>query len=105
LWVGPAATPSTLLIAAVAGYFIARDWTALHAMLLNGLNVIRPQVWNLVLTAILALTFDLLLIKRLGSIGLAIGGFIAFALAGSWYLPYLIRKTLRPSASLVEQPA
>src|SRR5205823_5208611 len=47
LWVGPAAAPATTLIIAVAAYFCVREWTSLHAMLLNGLNIIQPQVWNL----------------------------------------------------------
>src|SRR5207237_4886515 len=42
LWVGSAAAPTTLLISGVALYFIAREWTALHSMLLNGLNIVRP---------------------------------------------------------------
>src|SRR4051812_7340920 len=80
-WVGPAAAPGTVLIIAVAAYFCAREWTSLHAMLLNGLNIIQPQVWNLVLTAVLTLGLDLILVRRLGPIGLAIGGSIAFAVA------------------------
>jgi O-antigen/teichoic acid export membrane protein len=99
LWVGAAAAPGTLLIAGVALYFCARSWTALHAMLLNGLNIIRPQVWNLVLTAFLALALDLFLVTRLGPLGLAIGGFMAFSLAGAWYLPYLTAKALHPEAT------
>jgi O-antigen/teichoic acid export membrane protein len=105
LWVGSAAAPSTLLIAGVALYFIAREWTALHAMLLNGLNIVRPQVWNLLLTAIITLTLDIYLVTRLGPLGLAIGGFVAFVIAGAWYLPYLTSKALDPSVSPVERPA
>jgi len=105
LWVGSAAAPPTLLIAAVALYFIAREWTALHAMLLNGLNIVRPQVWNLMLTAIIAVTLDIFLVTRLGPLGLAIGGFVAFAVAGAWYLPYLTSKALDPSTLPVERPA
>jgi Na+-driven multidrug efflux pump len=103
--VGSAAAPPTLLIAWVALYFIAREWTALHAMLLNGLNIVRPQVWNLVLTAIITLTLDICLVTRLGPLGLAIGGFVAFAVAGAWYLPYLTSKALDTSATAVEKPA
>jgi O-antigen/teichoic acid export membrane protein len=105
LWVGSAAAPSTLLIAGVALYFIAREWTALHAMLLNGLNIVRPQVWNLLLTAIITLTLDICLVTRLGPLGLAIGGFVAFAVAGAWYLPYLTSKALDSLASPVESAA
>ncbi|MFN2542644.1 MAG: lipopolysaccharide biosynthesis protein [Chthoniobacterales bacterium] len=95
LWVGPMAAPGTLLIAGVALYFCAREWTALHAMLLNGLDVIRPQVWNLALTAALTLGLDLVLVTRLGPLGLAVGGFLAFAISGAWYLPHLVKTTLR----------
>jgi len=105
LWVGPAAAPSTLLIAGVALYFIAREWTALHAMLLNGLNIVRPQVWNLLLTAIITLALDIYLVTRLGPLGLAMGGFVAFSVAGAWYLPYLTNKALHPSAAAVGSPA
>lgn len=102
LWVGSAAAPSTVLIAGVAMYFIAREWTALHAMLLNGLNIVRPQVWNLLLTAIITLALDIYLVTRLGPLGLAIGGFVAFAVGGAWYLPYLTSNALHPSVSAVE---
>ncbi len=93
-WVGKAAAPSTVLIAGVAAYFCVRSWTSLHAFLLNGLNVIRPQVWCLGITAVLTVGLDLLLIKRLGPLGLAVGGFIAFCSCGAWYLPYLSTKAI-----------
>jgi O-antigen/teichoic acid export membrane protein len=105
MWVGKAAAPSTVLIAGVALYFCAREWTALHAMLLNGLNVIRPQVGNLVLTAVLALGFDLFLIRLLGPLGLAIGGAIAFLLSGAWYLPTLTNRVLRSHEVLLAKAA
>ncbi len=100
LWVGSAAAPSTLLIAAVAMYFLVRDWTGIHATLLNGLNIVRPQVWNVVLMAILTLVLDLLLVQRLGPLGLAIGGFIAFSVSGAWYFPYLTAKALNPETRI-----
>ncbi len=94
LWVGRGAAPTTLLLAAVGLYFCVRDWTGVHATLLNGLNVVRPQVWNVVLTAVLTLGFDLVLIRRLGPLGLAVGGLLAFSLTSAWYFPYLARKEL-----------
>ena len=94
LWVGSPAAPATVLIGGVALYFCAREWNALHAVLLNGLNVVRPQVWCLVATAILTLGLDVLLIGRVGVLGLALGGFIASVAIGSWYLPFLKSKAL-----------
>ena len=98
-WVGRVAAPGTILIIGVALYFCARSWTSLHAMLLNGLNIIRPQVWSLLVTAILTLSLDLILIMRLGPLGLAIGGFIAFTASGAWYLPYLTARAIHPLPS------
>jgi O-antigen/teichoic acid export membrane protein len=104
LWVGAISAPGTLLIAGVALYFCARSWTALHAILLNGLDIIRPQVWNLVLTALLTLALDLFLVRRLGPLGLAVGGFIAFIASGAWYLPYLTAKALHPETATGVKP-
>ncbi|MEY2518675.1 MAG: hypothetical protein QOF24_434 [Verrucomicrobiota bacterium] len=98
-WVGPAAAPSTILLGAVGLYFLAREWTALHAMLLNGLDIIRPQVWNLVCTAVATVGLDLLLVRRLGPVGLAIGGFTAFVIGSGWYLPYLTSRFLKQAES------
>jgi len=98
LWVGPAAAPTTLLISGVALYFLVRDWTGVHSALLNGLNIVRPQVWNVIVTAVLTLGLDLLLVQRLGPLGLAIGGFVAFSVSSAWYFSYLTAKALRPAA-------
>ena len=95
-WVGAFAAPGTLLVAAVAMHFCVRDWTGIHSTLLNGLNIVRPQVWNVILAALLTLGFDLLLVQRVGSVGLAIGGFLAFTLTAAWYFPYLAAKAIRP---------
>jgi O-antigen/teichoic acid export membrane protein len=93
-WLGAAAAPSTLLLAAVAAYFCTREWSGLHAMLLNGLDVVRPQVPNLVITALLTLILDLLLVGRLGPLGLALGGVLGFGMAGAWYLPLLTSREI-----------
>ncbi len=98
-WVGSTAAPSTTLITGVGLFFCARSWTALHAFLLNGLNVIRPQVWSLASTAVLTVGLDLLLIKPLGPLGLAVGGFVAFCLSGAWYLPHLASKSMKPATA------
>jgi O-antigen/teichoic acid export membrane protein len=97
-WVGVAAAPSVTLLFAVAFYFCLRDWTALYAMLLNGLNVIREQIPALIVTSLLALLFEIYLIKRFGTVGLAIGGGLGFLLAGGWYLPYVADRAIKKVA-------
>lgn len=93
-WVGDAAAPGTLLIAAVAAYFCAREWTTLHAMLLNGLDVIRPQVWVLSVTAVLILVLNTIAVQTFGVIGLALGGLVGFSCLSAWYLPLLASRAL-----------
>ena len=63
-------------------------------MLLNGLDVIRPQIWCLASTAVLTPGLDLLLIRPMGPAGLAIGSSLASLAIAAWYLPYLARKSL-----------
>ena len=98
-WVGATSAPGVLLILGVAFYYCARGWNGLHAMLLNGLNVVRPQVWNLTMTAILTLGLDLVLVKPLGPVGLAIGGAAGSILGSAWYLPPPHREDASPSGS------
>ena len=94
-WVGEAAAPGTLLIAAVACHFCAREWTNLHAGLLNGLDVIGPQVWVVAVSAILILALNVLAVSTFGAVGLAMGGFIGFSALSVWYLPLLVTRALR----------
>ena len=94
-WVGEAASPSTVLIAGVASYFFVREWTVLQAILLNGLNVIKPQVWVPASSAILILALELALIDSLGPLGLAVGGAVGFSLVSAWYLPLLAERAIR----------
>ena len=94
-WVGEAAAPGTTLIAAVGVYFCAREWTTLQAMLLNGLDIIRPQIWVLATTALLIIVFNLLLVRPLGAAGLAVGGFVGFVTLSAWYLPLLANRAIR----------
>jgi O-antigen/teichoic acid export membrane protein len=94
-WVGEAAAPGPLLIAAVACYFCAREWTSLHAGILNGLDVIGPQIWVLAVSAILILALNVLAVRAFGAVGLAMAGFIGFSALSVWYLPLLVTRALR----------
>jgi len=94
-WVGSAAAPGVVLIAAVACYFCAREWMSLHAMLLNGLDVLRPQLWVLGATAALVIGLAIIAVQRYGVVGLALGGCAGYCLISVWYLPYLADCSLR----------
>jgi O-antigen/teichoic acid export membrane protein len=93
-WVGSNSAPSVSLLAGVAFYFCIREWTALHAMLLNGLNLIREQIPPLMITCLMVLLLEIGMLRQFGTIGLAVGGGMGFLLGSGWYLSYLTRRTL-----------
>ena len=84
-----------MLLMAVSFYFFLREWAALHAMLLNGLNVIKEQVPALVATSLLVLFLEIWLTLHLGAVGLAFGGGLGFLLGSGWYLTYLAGRVLK----------
>jgi len=99
-WVGAGAAPSVALLAAVAFYFCLREWTALHAVLLNGLNLIREQIPALIVTSIIVLALEVYLVQRFGTVGLAVGGGLGFLLGGGWYLMHLTKCALKNMAAV-----
>jgi O-antigen/teichoic acid export membrane protein len=94
LWVGKHAAPSTLLVCAIGFNYLLILWTNNYALLLNALGVIRKQVIILSVQAVVALGLNIYLVQRLGTIGMAIGGSLAYLSISVWYLPWLFRKSL-----------
>lgn len=94
LWVGEVSAPATLLICAIGVHYFLNLWSANHAILLNGLGVIRKQVLGFSFQAVLGLGLSVWLIRKLGVIGLPIGGSIAYLSVTAWYLPWLFRSAL-----------
>jgi len=95
LWVGERSAPSTLLICAIGFNYLLILWTNSHGLLLNALGVIRKQVIMMSLHAIVAVGLNIYLVQKLGTIGLAIGGSLAYLSISAWYLPRLFHRSLR----------
>ena len=94
LWVGAKAAPGTTLIILTGIYYLIRQWTDLHAILVNGLDMMRPQAISATIHAILTITLEIVLIRRLGVIGVPIACFLGYALVSAWFLPLLAGRSL-----------
>ena len=95
LWVGERSAPSTLLICAIGFNYLLILWTNNHAVLLNALGVIKKQVFVMSLHAVAVVGLNIYLVQKLGTIGMAIGGSLAYLSISAWYLPRLFYKSLR----------
>lgn len=93
-WVGPAAAPTTALIAATGAYYLIRQWADLHASLVNGLDMMMPQAFSAVVHVFVTITLEIVLIRTIGVIGVPIACFLGYALVSAWYLPLLASRSL-----------
>ncbi len=110
LWVGSHSAPSTLMVCAIGFNYLLILWTNYHAVLLNALGVIKKQVFIMSLHAIVAISLNIYLVQRMGAIGMAVGGSLAYLSVSAWYLPWLFHGSLKsmedtPKGARVLDPA
>lgn len=94
IWVGANSAPSTLLICAIGFNYLLILWTTNHGVLLNALGVVRKQVFVVASHAIVAVVLNIYLVQKMGTIGLAVGGSLAYLSVSAWYLPRLLGAEL-----------
>ena len=94
-WVGKEAVPATSLILWTGLYYIIRQWTDVHAVLVNGLDMMKPQAISASIHAVVTITLEILLVQRIGILGVPIGCLLGYLLVSAWFLPWLANRTLR----------
>lgn len=94
-WVGKEATPATTLILCTGAYYLVRQWTDLHAVLVNGLDMMKPQAISATAHAVVTIALEIILIKRIGLLGVPLGCLAGYLLVSAWFLPWLARSGLR----------
>lgn len=91
LWVGPAGYSGLVVIIALGGYGYMLSLVNTYVMLLNGLNRNKNVVIIGALEAVFNLGISLILVKKLGIGGVALGTFLATLMTSFWLLPLDIR--------------
>lgn len=94
LWAGENAVPDKLTLILVALYSFAFSWTVVHAMVLNGLNVVWKQTAGILLNGIAALVLALIAVPIYGTVGLAFSLIFATVFSTGWITPYLLKREL-----------
>ena len=94
-WVGITFAPPTILIATTGLYFMIRQWTDLHAGLVNGLDMMKPQAISAIFHTVVTISFEIVLVGKLGIVGIPLGCLLGYALVSAWFLPMLAHRSLR----------
>lgn len=100
IWVGHPVNPPLLLLVGLGLWKVIEAGGNAVAMLLNGANIVRPQIVIAVLTGICALVLKIVLVGHLGVAGAVWATIIAFSLIGivplaMWAVPAALQ--LKPS--------
>ncbi len=102
LWVGAAVAPPMLLLLALACWKVVEAAGVALAMFLNGVRVVRLQLWCALPTAATAIGLKLLWVPLWGVAGAvwaSVAAYLVFtALPVMWRLPGLLRTLPRPPA-------
>jgi O-antigen/teichoic acid export membrane protein len=88
-------TGSRMLFCVLGVYFVANVWTHVHYVTMMG----TQSIWRVAMVAffenILRLLLGLLLVPRLGAIGMAVAYLLASLVLPAWLLPKLMTRTMR----------
>lgn len=95
-WVGRPVDPPLLLLIGLALWKVIEAGGNAVAMLLNGANIVRPQIIIAVLTGVCALVLKIVLVGHIGVSGAVWATIIAFSLIGivplgMWAVPAALR--------------
>jgi Na+-driven multidrug efflux pump len=85
-------TVSRSLILAVAMTFILRAWVDTRSIVLNSINVLKPQIVFYAGHAILNLIVAVLVVRRYGVEGVAWSTPITALVTSAWGYPWMIKK-------------
>lgn len=94
-WVGSEAKPDTLLVWALFAYFAIKQWTDVHAILINGLDKIGVQAISASIHAAITVGVSWILGRDYGCMGVVVGGILGYAMVSAWYLPWYANRVIK----------
>ncbi len=98
-WVGPELYGGAWLDAALALNLVVAAWTLSSRTILTAMIMARPQALSRTVEAAINLVLSILLARRVGLVGIAIGTAIAGLLTSCWYIPRLVAGRFRHTFS------
>ena len=98
-WAGPAAVPSTALLAAMALWAVISGFMTVESCLLAAVNRTREQGVLSIVAAAVNLALSIVLVQRIGSVGVIAGTILSYLLVLVVPQSLIVRSVLRSSSS------
>jgi O-antigen/teichoic acid export membrane protein len=100
IWAGSGAVPGSLLLWMMSGWVVLLSYTVNQAMLLAATRRLKLQAVTSAIAAALNITLSIILVQRIGAIGVLIGTISSYVLFVWAPQAYEIRRILRGDRQL-----
>lgn len=93
-WVGRDLFAGYATVVAIFGAFMLFVWNGSHALFFWAMQKFTPGLKANVIAIMINLALSIILVQRIGMVGVAIGTFVSFLVVNAWYLPKELKKEL-----------
>jgi len=104
LWAGPAAVPTTALLLAMGIWAVINGFMSVESCLLAALNRTRAQAVLSVIAAVLNIALSLLLVRRIGSLGVIGGTILSYLVVLVVPQSLIVRRVWTQELAIGERP-
>lgn len=94
VWVGRDLFAGSATVIAIWGAFMLFVWNGSHSLFFWAMQKFTPELKANVVAIIINIALSIILVQRIGMVGVAIGTFVSFLAVNAWYLPQQLKKEL-----------
>lgn len=94
VWVGRDLFAGYATVVAIFGAFMLFVWNGSHALFFWAMQKFTPGLKANVVAIVINLVLSIILVQRVGIVGVAIGTFVSFLAVNAWYLPKELKKEM-----------